>query len=201
MDFSSELTSKAKLIRAGQTPKFPPEARSREYAEALDAHDKLAPLRDEFLIPTVSSLKKKALNGIPPRDDEEEGSEPSIYLIGNSLGAQPKTVRKYLDAQLETWASIGVNGHFTRMENSPLTSWQDMAEDCARKFVPIVGAASPSEVVVMNTLTTNLHLMLASFYRPTEKRHKIIIEWKPFPSDWVRLLSLSSLPLSLIFHN
>lgn len=189
MDFCSELTSKSKLIRAGQSPKFPSKATSREYAEALDAQDKLAPLRGDFLIPTVSSLKKRALTGTQPQDED---SEPSIYLIGNSLGAQPKTVRKYLDAQLETWASIGVNGHFTRMGSSPLTSWQDMAEDCARKFVPIVGAGSPSEVTLMNTLTTNLHLMLASFYRPTEKRHKIIIEWKPFPSDWVgpHLLSI-----------
>ncbi|KAK4206894.1 pyridoxal phosphate-dependent transferase [Rhypophila decipiens] len=186
MFFSSELISKTKLIRAGQTPKFPSEATTREYAETLDVQDKLAPLRHDFLIPTVSSLKKKALTGTKPQDED---SEPSIYLIGNSLGAQPKTVRKYLDAQLETWASIGVNGHFTTMENSPLTSWQDMAEDCARKFVPIVGAASSSEVVVMNTLTVNLHLMLASFYRPTEKRHKIIIEWKPFPSDWYAVQS------------
>ncbi|KAM7194449.1 Pyridoxal phosphate-dependent transferase [Naviculisporaceae sp. PSN 640] len=186
MDLSNEITSKAKLIRAGQTPVFPPEARDWRYAEALDAQDKLAPLRDEFLIPTVSSLKKKALTGTQPQDED---SKPCIYLIGNSLGAQPKTVRKYLDAQLETWASIGVNGHFTPMGNSPLTSWQDMAEDCARKFVPIVGAASPSEVAIMNTLTTNLHLMLVSFYRPTEKRHKIIIEWKPFPSDWYAVQS------------
>ena len=186
MEFTNELTSKAKLIRAGQIPQFPSAATSREYAEALDAQDQLAPLRDSFLIPTVSSLKKKALSGTQVDGrDQNDTSEPSIYLIGNSLGAQPKTVKKYLDAQLETWASIGVNGHFTHFENSPLTSWQDMAEDCARKFAPIVGAASTSEVVIMNTLTTNLHLMMASFYRPTEKRHKIIIEWKPFPSDWV----------------
>lgn len=139
-----------------------------------------------------------------PRDTLDEGSKPneitqsngdvdddtpSIYFVGNSLGAQPKCIRTHLDAQLETWASIGVNGHFTSFENSPLAAWQDMAADCAKKSLDLVGAASPSEVVYMNTLTTNLHLMMASFYRPTEKRHKIIAEWKPFPSDSVRCIS------------
>lgn len=93
----------------------------------------------------------------------------------------------YLDAQLETWASIGVNGHFSPLDNSPLTNWQDLAADCAQKSLYLVGAASPSEVIYMNTLTVNLHLMMASFYRPTERRHKIIAEWKPFPSDSVSL--------------
>lgn len=102
--------------------------------------------------------------------------------MGNSLGAQPKAVRQYLDAQLETWSSIGVNGHFTGLSNSPLVAWQDMAQSCAQKSADIIGA-SPSEIVIMNTLTANLHFMMASFYRPTETRHKIIMEWKPFPSD------------------
>lgn len=118
-------------------------------------------------------------HGSPDGDNAD-----SIYFCGNSLGVQPKAVRKYIDAQLETWASIGVGGHFKSLENSPLTSWQDLAEDCAKKSANIVGA-EPSEVVIMNTLTANLHFMLASFYKPTESRHKIILEWKPFPSDHV----------------
>jgi kynureninase len=93
-------------------------------------------------------------------------------------------VRQYLDAQLDTWASIGVNGHFNGFDDSPLVPWQDMAADCAQKSTDIVGA-SASEIVIMNTLTANLHFLMASFYQPTEKRHKIILEWKPFPSDWV----------------
>jgi kynureninase len=122
----------------------------------------------------------------------DDHNSPSIYFVGNSLGAQPKAVRRYLEAQLETWASIGVNGHFNNLGESPLVAWQDMAEDCAIKSAHIVGA-SPSEVVIMNTLTTNLHLLMASFYKPNEKRHKIIIEWKPFPSDYVsRILCYTS---------
>ena len=117
-------------------------------------------------------------NGKPLVDDSEQG----IYFVGNSLGAQPKAVREYVNAQFETWASIGVSGHFREMEDSPLVPWQDMAADCARKSADIVGA-SPHEIVIMNTLTANLHVMMASFYKPTEKRHKIILEWKPFPSD------------------
>lgn len=111
-------------------------------------------------------------------DDSEQG----IYFVGNSLGAQPKAVREYVNAQLETWASIGVAGHFKAMGNSPLPTWQDLAEDCARKSADIAGC-SPHEIVIMNGLSINLHLMMASFYKPTEKRHKIILEWRPFPSD------------------
>lgn len=109
---------------------------------------------------------------------------PGIYFCGNSLGAQPKAVRTYIEAQLETWASIAVGGHFANLGNSPLVCWQDMAEDCAKKSAGIVGA-HPKEIVIMNTLTANLHFLMASFYKPTEKKHKIILEWKPFPSDHV----------------
>ncbi|KAK4098905.1 kynureninase 2 [Parathielavia hyrcaniae] len=188
-------------FRAGEKPEFPADAKSIDYARQLDAQDKLKSFRDDFIIPTKASLKKRALNnsipgenklpngecvngvsqheGNPSTDDDTQ----SIYFVGNSLGAQPKCIRTHLDAQLETWASIGVNGHFTSLQNSPLMAWQDMAADCAQQSLDLVGAASPSEVIYMNTLTVNLHLMMASFYRPTEKRHKIIAEWKPFPSD------------------
>lgn len=111
--------------------------------------------------------------------------EQSIYFCGNSLGLQPKATREYLDAQLNTWASIGVNGHFTNLEKSPLTQWQSLAEHAAEMSAPLVGA-KPEEVAIMGSLTMNLHLLMASFYKPTEKRHKIILEWKAFPSDHVR---------------
>ncbi|KAK0637486.1 pyridoxal phosphate-dependent transferase [Bombardia bombarda] len=190
------FVSFVKALRAGQSVQFPLEAKSLEYARGLDAEDDLGHLRDQFLIPTRGSLKKKALNGTllgkgpngATTNQDQDDNTPSIYFVGNSLGAQPKAVRSYLEAHLETWASVGVNGHFTQYDNSPLVSWQDMAEDCATKSAAIVGA-SPGEIVIMNSLTANLHLMMASFYRPTEKRHKIILEWKPFPSDWYAIQS------------
>ncbi|KAI1855348.1 hypothetical protein JX265_006509 [Neoarthrinium moseri] len=190
-------------LRAGASPKFPANASTLEYAQTLDSEDSLKHLREQFILPTKASLRKVALDGTIPGTPakqasngngtshlngttngaaSEDDSTPSIYFCGNSLGVQPKAVRKYLEAQLETWASIGVGGHFSNMENSPLVCWQDMAEDCAKKSADIVGSL-PSEIVIMNTLTINLHLMMASFYKPSEKRHKIILEWKPFPSD------------------
>ncbi|KAH7156084.1 pyridoxal phosphate-dependent transferase [Dactylonectria macrodidyma] len=207
----SSLSAFVERLRNGSDAKFPHDANSLEFARGLDAQDTLSHLRDEFILPTKSSLKKKGLNGTIPGETSHNGtngtngtndtnganghtnghsnghksesdSDEGIYFVGNSLGAQPKAVRTYLHAQLETWASIGVNGHFTELDNSPLTQWQDMAEDCAKKSTDLVGA-SASEIVIMNTLTANLHMLMASFYRPTEKRHKIILEWKPFPSD------------------
>lgn len=112
-----------------------------------------------------------------------------LYFCGNSLGLQSKTTRSFIYAQLDTWHALGVNGHFTDFADSPLVNWQDMSASCARKSVPIVGAADPSEIVYMNTLTVNIHMLLAAFYRPTATRHKIILEWKPFPSDYYAISS------------
>ncbi|KAH7375423.1 kynureninase [Plectosphaerella cucumerina] len=188
-------------IRSAGRAKFPSNANSVEFARDLDSQDSLRHLRDEFTLPTRGSLKKKNLNGTLPDGSKlahaangtnghtngtakaSDADEESVYFCGNSLGVQPKAVREYISAQLETWASIGVNGHFNAPGESPLVCWQDMAADCARKSAPIVGA-HPEEVVVMNTLTVNLHLLMAAFYKPTEKRHKIILEWRPFPSDF-----------------
>lgn len=132
---------------------------------------------------TNGTNKSNGTNGVSQQDKE---NTEALYFCGNSLGCQPKLVSEYLNTQLQTWADHGVNGHFTDFEDSPLTAWQDMAESCAIKSANIVGA-EPSEVVIMNTLTVNLQLLMASFYRPNEKRHKIICERKPFPSDFVSL--------------
>ncbi|KAJ5093334.1 Kynureninase 2 [Penicillium angulare] len=157
-------------------PTFPAEAATKEYAASLDAQDPLRELRDQFIIPSKANLasKKLAKPGL--------SKESSIYFCGNSLGIQPKAVAKYMEAQLDTWSSIGVCGHFTDMEDSPLKPWQLLSEQASESMCKLVGA-SPEEVAAMATLTVNLHLLLASFYKPTEKRQKILMDWKAFPSD------------------
>ncbi|KAJ5383397.1 hypothetical protein N7517_001308 [Penicillium concentricum] len=157
-------------------PVFPTEAATQDYAASLDAADPLREFRDQFIIPSKANLatKKLAKPGL--------SSEPSTYFCGNSLGIQPKAVSKYMEAQLDTWSSIGVCGHFTDLEDSPLKQWQLLSEQAAASMSRIVGAA-PEEVAAMGTLTTNLHLLLASFYKPTETKRKILMDWKAFPSD------------------
>lgn len=110
--------------------------------------------------------------------------DPCIYFCGNSLGLQPKATARYLEVQLDTWSSVGVEGHFIDLEDSPLSQWQLLAEQAATSMSKMVGAA-PDEVAAMGSLTANLHLLLASFYRPVEGKHKILLDWKAFPSDHV----------------
>jgi kynureninase len=129
------------------------------YALAMDAADPLASYRDQFHIPL------------------QPNGAPSIYFCGNSLGLQPKAVRTLLDQELDDWARLGVGGHFK--ENAP---WYSYHELCRESGARLVGA-QPGEVVMMNSLTVNLHLMMATFYRPTRDRHKILIDAPAFPSD------------------
>jgi kynureninase len=130
-----------------------------EFAAAMDARDPLAHFRERFCLP-------KTKNG-----------GVCIYLCGHSLGLQPKTAKAYLDQELRDWAQLGVEGHFHAM--SP---WMPYHRLLTQQTSALVGAGS-EEVVVMNSLTVNLHLMMVSFYRPTTKRHKILIERGAFPSD------------------
>lgn len=131
----------------------------REFALALDRDDALASFRDRYHFPRHS-------NG-----------EPMIYLVGNSLGLQPKGVRAALEQELNDWAELGVEGHFEAA--LPWYSYHEFLREPAARLV----GALPGEAVVMNTLTTNLHLMMVSFYRPTRERFKILVEQGPFPSD------------------
>ena len=130
-----------------------------EFALELDAKDELKNYRNEFHIPL------------------QKNGEEHIYMCGNSLGLQPKRTKEYLNQELEDWATFGVEGHFHAKK-----PWMPYHEFLTESYAKIVGA-KPTEVVAMNTLTVNLHLMMVSFYRPTEKRHKIIIEGDAFPSD------------------
>ncbi len=129
------------------------------YARQQDELDELSIYRDQFHIP------------------KDKNGEELVYLCGNSLGLQPKATKAYINQELEDWANLGVEGH-TEAKNPWLPYHEFLTESMAK----VVGA-KPIEVVVMNTLTANLHFMMISFYRPTPKRHKILIEADAFPSD------------------
>ena len=144
---------------------------SRHHAGKLDAEDPLKEIRKEFVIPTKAHLG----NGSTATED------PCIYFCGNSLGLQPRRTRQRVEEHLEAWALNGVSGHF-RKHSPNLPPFLHVDDVAAAKMAPIVGA-SQSEVAVMETLTANIHLMFASFYRPTQERFKVIIESKAFPSD------------------
>ena len=131
----------------------------RSFAEQQDRADPLAKMRDAFRIPTRT-----------------DGTE-HVYFCGHSLGLQPKAVGQVVQEELDSWAQRAVDGHF---ESS--RPWLNYHERFAPSLARLVGA-QPLEVVAMNTLTVNLHLMLATFYRPTHERPKILIEKHAFSSD------------------
>ncbi|KAJ5333955.1 uncharacterized protein N7506_007738 [Penicillium brevicompactum] len=154
-------------------------AYKKEYAEALDAQDPLRSFRDEFIIPSKKDLKRKTLAA----EESSEASDPkSIYFCGNSLGVQPRSTQRYIEKYLRAWATKGVTGHFVPHEDELLPPFVDVDTAGSKLMAPVVGA-SQSEVAVMGTLTANLHLLMASFYRPTKEKFKIILEGKAFPSD------------------
>ncbi|KAI9700751.1 MAG: Kynureninase (L-kynurenine hydrolase) [Candelina mexicana] len=155
---------------------------SKEFAKSLDAEDPLRNLRGEFIIPSKGELKSEQLFGQGISTEGSTTHEPCIYLCGNSLGLQPRRTSDRISAHLKAWSSKGVYGHFKSHEDSPLPPFLNVDEDAAEKMSKIIGAL-PSEVAVMGTLTANLHLLMASFYRPTKERWKIILEGKAFPSD------------------
>ena len=133
-------------------------SQARTQALALDAADPLRPFRNEFLV---------------PRHRERD----QVYFVGNSLGLQPRGARAAVQEVMDKWASLAVEGHFTGD-----TAWMNYHGLVREPLARLVGA-QPGEVVAMNTLTVNLHLMMASFYRPTRERPAILIEAGAFPSD------------------
>lgn len=128
------------------------------FARQLDAADELKHFREKFFIP------------------KHQGKE-SIYFNGNSLGLQPVSTISYIQQELNDWAKLGVDGHF-----DAINPWVTYHEILTKQLSAIVGGL-PHEIVAMNSLTVNLHLLMVSFYRPTKKRFKIICEAKAFPSD------------------
>ena len=138
---------------------------SLEFARSLDEADELQRFRGYFNIP-------------PDRDERR-----NIYLCGNSLGLQPKLAVQYIEEELAAWAERGVDGHF-----SGRRPWIPYHREATRGLAYLTGAED-KEVIAMNSLTVNLHLMMVTFYRPAETRYKIVIESTAFPSDRFAVMS------------
>ena len=132
---------------------------AEDFARQLDAEDSLRGFREKFHLPLGKEGK------------------PLIYFAGNSLGLMPKSAREVVDQELDDWAKLGVNAHL-----DATTPWYSYHETLREPAARMVGA-KPNEVICMNSLTVNLHLMMATFYRPTKSRYKILMEDPAFPSD------------------
>ena len=129
------------------------------FAQEMDKNDPLQAYRSQFHFPVINGQRQ-------------------LYFCGNSLGLQPKSVKEHINIELEDWANWGVEGHFEGRN-----PWYHYHKFFSQKMANVVGAKA-DEVVIFNTLTTNLHLMMVSFYQPTQKRYKIMIEGGAFPSDY-----------------
>jgi kynureninase len=145
-------------VPAGSDP-LPQFSTSRDFALDCDAADILAPYRKQFELPISAS------------------GEPLVYLCGHSLGLAPRAALDYVSEELADWAALGVGGHHTATR-----PWIDYAQNFTKGLQHLTGAL-PGEVVAMNSLTVNLHLMMASFYRPVGMRDKVLIEAGAFSSD------------------
>jgi kynureninase len=130
-----------------------------DFAQQLDREDPLREFRDKFSLPLGKD------------------SKPVIYFAGNSLGLMPRSARHIVDDELDNWAKLGVDAH-----HAAGTPWYSYHEAVRKPTARVVGA-KPLEVICMNSLTVNIHLMMATFYRPTKSRFKILMEEPAFPSD------------------
>ena len=157
---------------------------SLKHAQSLDQADPLVPFRSRFAIPTRRSIA--GAGGASP-SGTADGGEPATYLVGNSLGLMPRAARDAVMRELDDWERLGVEGHLHGTH-----PWLPYHEDFRRLYAPLVGAKE-SEVVAMNGLTVNLHVVMTSFYRPSGERSKIIIEDAAFPSDQYSVRSQAAL--------
>lgn len=138
--------------------------RDEAFAQQTDERDPLRSFRERFAIPD-----ERAIGG--------RSAGPCIYFAGNSLGLMPKATPAAVQQELEDWARLAVEGHLSGRD-----PWYSYHEQFRESGARLVGAA-PGEVVMMNSLTVNLHLLMVSFYRPTRERHRIVVEDTLFPSD------------------
>src|SRR6266700_3490385 len=132
---------------------------NEDFARRLDAEDSLSQFREKFSLPLGKDGK------------------PVIYFAGNSLGLMPKSARQIVDDELDNWARLGVDAH-----HAAGTPWYTYHQSLREPMARLVGAKAV-EVICMNSLTVNLHLMMATFYRPTKSRFKLLMEEPAFPSD------------------
>src|SRR5947208_1603600 len=130
-----------------------------QFALQLDSEDPLRHFRQKFHLPLGKD------------------GEPVIYFAGSSLGLMPKAARAIVEEELDNWAKLGVDAH-----HGAGTPWYSYHEALREPAARLVGA-KPNEVICMNSLTVNIHLMMATFYRPTQSRFKILVEEPAFPSD------------------
>jgi len=131
----------------------------QDFAREMDAQDSLRQFREKFHLPL------------------DKDGKPLIYFAGNSLGLMPKSSRRIVEEELDNWAKLAVDAH-----HAAGTPWYSYHEALREPISRLVGA-KPIEVICMNSLTVNLHLMMATFYRPTKSRFKILMEEPAFPSD------------------
>src|SRR6266699_3993066 len=129
------------------------------FAREMDAQDPLRDFREQFYLPLGKDGK------------------PLIYFAGNSLGLMPKSARAIVEEELDNWAEFGADAHHAA--GTPWYSYHEALREPTARLV----SAKPLEVICMNSLTVNLHLMMATFYRPTKSRFKILMEEPAFPSD------------------
>jgi len=146
-------------------------------ASHFDECDPLKEYRSKFIIPQV------------PDNQSADTKKDAIYMVGNSLGLQPKSTRSFIDKELKKWEDYGVEANF--IKDKP---WYPYDDECTAQMAEVVGA-KPIEIAVMNSLTANLHFLLTSFYTPTLKRFKILMEDGAFPSDAIAVRS------HIKFHN
>lgn len=144
---------------------------SEQFALHLDGKDSLSHIRNEFSLPTFKSVS--------PNAKIQDIDAPCTYLCGNSLGLMSKKTTQMLKEEMDVWATNGVQGHWKHPHDR---AWFKLVEQLSPEMAKIVGATE-SEIAVMNSLTVNLHLLMAAFYKPTKERSKIMYEHHAFPSD------------------